>query len=226
MLNKIFITGTDTNIGKTYISVGLLKLFSQLGFSTLGIKPLSSGCIAGKNEDVIALRNASTVKLPYSSINPFVFEPPIAPNIAAKKIDLTLSVLNISAQLNETLQYPVDMKIIEGVGGWNVPLNDSETLADLIKHFNISVVLVVGMKLGCLNHAILTFNAIRQVNVAIIGWVANCIDPQMQEVSANIETLKMWLKCPFLGTVPYRGNPEQFLDLEILLRRGNNRSIP
>src|SRR5262249_50518062 len=150
---KVFITGTDTNVGKTYVSTGLLKAFNQLGYSTLGLKPIASGCdwIDGKlrNSDALALQQASSLKLDYEQINPFAFEPPIAPHIAGNKLGLRLDVKNLTDALQPTLELNADIQIIEGAGGWHVPLNDRESMADLVKHLNLPVILIVGIKLGC-----------------------------------------------------------------------------
>ncbi|HEX4044879.1 MAG TPA: dethiobiotin synthase [Gammaproteobacteria bacterium] len=204
---KLFITGTDTNIGKTYISIQLLKAFTALGYTTLGIKPIASGCILKNNQlyndDALALQQASSLQLPYEKINPFAFLPPIAPHIAAAKINLSLNVKTITQKLTETLQHPVDFQLIEGVGGWQVPLNAQETMVDLVKHYHWPVLLVVGLRLGCLNHALLTVQAIQQTNLPFIGWIANVVDPNTAEINPLIQTLETWIDAPYLGKVDH-----------------------
>ena len=204
---KLFITGTDTHIGKTYFSVELLKVFNRLSYSTLGLKPIASGCYKKNgllvNPDALALSQAASVKMPYQHLNPFSFEPAIAPHIAAKKVGMRLTIDEICKKLQVAFHTPADIYVIEGVGGWQVPLNEKESMPDLVKHLNCQVVLVVGIKLGCLNHAILTAEAIKQSQSPFLGWVANCIDPTMDEIHENIDTLKNAIDAPYLGCVPF-----------------------
>jgi dethiobiotin synthetase len=214
---KIFVTGTDTNVGKTYISVSLLKIFNQLGYSTLGIKPIASGSSMShgklQNEDALALQKTSSVKLDYDQINPYAFEPSISPHIAGNNIGVALDVETVANKIRPALELPVDVQIIEGVGGWCVPLNKQESMADLVKHLNLSVILTVGIKLGCLNHSILTAKAIANSGLPFIGWIANCVEPATLEIHENIATLKQWLPAPCLGIVHYQQKPEESLSL-------------
>jgi dethiobiotin synthetase len=221
MQKKYFITGTDTEIGKTYISVGLLKAFYALGYSTLGIKPVASGCYRkGEhlfNEDALALQQASSLKLDYTHINPFAFEPAIAPHIAAARINAIISIDRINEKLNYALHYPADMIIIEGVGGWFTPLNQQETMADWVKHWNLPIILVVGIRLGCINHAILTARAIQATSLSFAGWVANVTIIDYAENQEIIATLKEYLPAPFLGMVQFQQAPERMLDVKLLV---------
>jgi dethiobiotin synthetase len=202
-MRKIFITGTDTNIGKTYVSVKLLQEFNQLGLKTIGIKPVATGCSNGYNEDALLLQQNSSVKLDYCLINPFSFEPPISPNIACA--DLTVD--KIWNSLQEALNTKADIYIIEGAGGWFAPLNAKETMADLVKKFeDIEIILVVGIRLGCLNHALLTYQAIKNFNLNIAGWIANIIDPSAQAIDENIDTLKAYITEPCLKVINYEHN--------------------
>jgi len=218
---KLFITGTDTNIGKTYISVGLLEEFSKLGLATLGMKPLSSGCYTENDKlispDALALRKASSVKLEYKLINPFAFKQAIAPHIAAKQENCYLTKKKIEQAMLRMLSIPSDLTIIEGVGGWCTPINEDELMSDVITSMKLPVILVVGLKLGCLNHSILTAQAIKEAKLPFIGWIGNCIDPSMQAMSENIETLKFLLPAPCLGIVPY-GHKLGHLNLEPMFR--------
>ncbi|PMB54880.1 dethiobiotin synthase [Coxiella endosymbiont of Rhipicephalus microplus] len=229
MVIKFFVTGTDTNVGKTYISTALLRTFTTRGFSTFGIKPIASGCqnINGvlRNEDALALQEASSVKKPYEYINPVAFEAPIAPHIASQLKNVTLTTSVLLEKINKSLLISSDVCIIEGVGGWFVPLNNQESMADLVKLLNIPVVLVVGIKLGCLNHTILTVNAINQMKIPLIGWVANCIESQTMVIHENIQTLKTWIKAPFIGIIRYGENPQNHLSLQPLLNFFKKRSL-
>ena len=186
MAIKYFITGTDTNVGKTFVSACLLNAFTAEGYSTLGIKPISSG----GNDDAKILQQASSIKLPLHIINPITFTEPIAPHIAAKKMDVLLSVDELIKKTQPALDYPADVHIIEGAGGFLVPLNNKETMADFVKACDLSVILVVPIRLGCINHAILTMEAIKNKNIELAGWVANCMDPDVPEWEEIIATLK------------------------------------
>ncbi len=205
---KLFITGTDTDVGKTYVSKSLIHSLNNLGFNTLGMKPIASGCnnINGKliNDDALQLQNTSSIKLKYNKINPIAFEPPVAPNIAADKINQRIELSKLSHICKQTLNYKSDITVIEGVGGWYVPINKTESMADFVIKNNLSVILVVGIKLGCLNHAILTYKAILDSKVPFLGWIANCIDPNCLEIEKNIETLKTWIKKPCLDVINYK----------------------
>lgn len=221
MSHKFFITGTDTEVGKTYISAGLLRGFQHRGNSALGIKPVSTGCFWKNNilynHDALVLQKFSSVKLDYNNINPFAFEPAIAPNIAANRANQILTVENISHKIQYALKYSVDFYIIEGIGGWHVPLNQHETMADFAKKLNLSIILVVGIRLGCLNHAILTHHQIIASGLHFTGWIANCLEPNVLESTEIIHTLKHWLKAPYLGTVNYQQKPEDSLAIKLLI---------
>ncbi|MBY0580434.1 MAG: dethiobiotin synthase [Rickettsiales bacterium] len=203
MSKKFFITGTDTNVGKTYYSVKLLREYGKKGYSTLGIKPISSGYDPDTkiNDDAKKLREASNIKIPISEINPFSFRDPIAPNIAAKREYVELSVDKIIKEMDKIKKYNPDILIVEGVGGWDVPINEKENMSDLVKALEMPVILVVAIKLGCLNHSILTANAINNKEIKTVGWVANCISNEELEIEENINTLKNKLNIKFLGKV-------------------------
>jgi dethiobiotin synthetase len=211
MSKKIFITGTDTNVGKTYISVGLLKAFQQQGLSTVGIKPVASGCFLKDgqywSDDALELQRASTVQLDYRSINPFAFEPPVSPNIAAISAGQPLNVQLLSEHCHTALTYPADICLIEGVGGWLVPLNAHETMADFVIQHRFDVIVVVGIRLGCINHARLTLQAILKDNLRVIGWIANCVDPEFTHMNETISTLQEQLNAECLAVVGYQGSP-------------------
>lgn len=212
MTQKIFITGTDTDAGKTYISTGILHAFNKHNYSTLGVKPIASGCTLQNgvlyNADALTLQQASSIKLPYHKINPYAFEPAIAPHIAAQQIHCRLSVDEIIKRTEEALHYPSDLCLVEGAGGWYVPLNEEETMAGYVKAASLKVILVVGIRLGCINHAILTHKAIENDNIPIAGWIANCVTPQRVEHDEIILTLKKWLTSHCLGVVGFNDNPD------------------
>lgn len=192
MSHAFFIIGTNTGVGKTFVTVQLLKTFNAMGYSTLGLKPIASGAeiLKGqlRNDDALQLQQASSVKLPYEQINPFCFEPPISPNIAAEQAHQPLSVSQLASKITPCLD-KADICLIETAGGLMVPLNDLETQADLIKAMGLPVILVVGMTLGCLNHTLLTIAALKQHKIPLLGWVANGLDSEMLLQNENIHSL-------------------------------------
>lgn len=201
MKESFFITGTDTGIGKTYIACQLLRAAQQRGCHTLGLKPLAAGAekIDGewRNEDALLLQQAATVQLPYASINPFCFELAAAPHLAAQKTGATLTAKTVAHNIRHVLAAAdFDYAVIEGAGGWRVPLNDTETLANVVQLLQIPVILVVGMQLGCINHALLTAEAIKADGVTLHGWVANDLGAPMPLLAENIATLELLLPAP------------------------------
>ncbi|MGO3345015.1 MAG: dethiobiotin synthase [Marinomonas sp.] len=205
MKKKFFVTATDTDAGKTYVSVGLLKAAHRAGLRSLGLKPIAAGAelVNGKlcNDDALLIQDASSVFLPYEQVNPMVLEAPMAPHIAAAKENRLLSVSRIEGYLKGALLTPHDIAIVEGAGGWRVPINDRELLSDLAKCLNFPVVLVVNMKLGCINHALLTAEAIRHDGLTIAGWIANGGQDTMMCYEENLLTLTKMLPAPLLGTL-------------------------
>lgn len=212
---KFFITGTDTEVGKTYITIGLLKKFNKLSFTTIGIKPVASGGFYdnGKilNNDALQLQQHSSLLVEYNQTNPYSFIPAISPNIASDYLGTSLTVENIFKKISPIFNLGADICIIEGIGGWHTPLNNNETMADFVVKCNIPVILVIGIKLGCLNHAILTVNVIKNAGVCLQGWIANCLDPSMIAKSGCIATLKNYIKAPCLGIVDYNQHPEEVI---------------
>ena len=206
MKHAYFIAGTDTEVGKTTISAGLLQAAQRNGWSTLGAKPVASGCdlTSGglRNSDALALMAESTLQLPYSAINPFAFEPAIAPHIAAQEAELALTVQAVLHSMRKVLAQPADFTLIEGAGGWRVPLAGQDNLSDLAIALGLPVILVVGVRLGCINHAVLTAEAIARDGLALAGWVANIIDPRTSRLEANLATLAERLPAPCIGQVP------------------------
>lgn len=219
---KLFVTGIDTEVGKTHISVGLLNAFNNAGYSTIGSKPIATDAFwkddALYNNDALLLQESSSIKLPYQIINPIILEEPIAPHIAAKKMNTELCVKKILPCMQKILNTPADVHIVEGIGGWHVPLNNSETMADVVRACDLSVVLIVAIQLGCLNHAILSFNAIKQANLSIAGWVANFpTSAHALETEEIISTLFHWIDAPCLGIIHYQENAASILDIKTLL---------
>ena len=201
--NAFFIAGTDTDAGKTFVACKILQAAKTHGLRTLGLKPVTAGAEnyngEWRNDDAVLLQQQSTVSAAYSSVNPFCFPQAIAPHIAAQKNDVSLSAADIAHRIHQTLdQHDMDLAIIEGAGGWRVPLNCNETLADVVKLLQIPVILVVGMKLGCINHALLAAEAILADGLVLHGWIANDLGNPMLCLEENIATLEQWLPAPRL----------------------------
>ncbi len=205
-----FITGTDTNVGKTLIAAGLLVAAKQRGLTTAALKPVAAGCEKTedglRNDDALLLQSVMTQSLHYDQINPYALEAAIAPHIAAQQEKRSLSIDRLSGFCRGVLS-SANFTLVEGAGGWRVPLNARETLADLAKNLNLPVIIVVGVRLGCINHALLTFEAVVRDGLGVAGWVANCIDADMPVLQENIESLKTRLPVPCLGVVPFLVNP-------------------
>src|SRR3990167_269295 len=220
-MKLIFITGTDTGIGKTTISTILLNRLNEKGYKTVGLKPLASGC----NEDALMLQKTASVFSEYETVNPIALIEAIAPHLAAQKMKIELTKKLLSEKILSSINKDADINIIEGAGGWCIPLNDHELYSDVIVDLKIPVILVIGIRLGCLNHAILTYQNMLQQQAKLIGWIANCIDPNMLEISDNIDTLKQWIKKPCLGIVKNNqyDNAEININLieEILFQQGS-----
>lgn len=223
MGKKYFITGTDTDAGKTLCTAGLLAAAKAQGLTTLGLKPIASGCEQTdeglRNSDALALMEQTTIDIDYDQINPITFEPAIAPHIAALQQNRALSADRIVGQVRGTLMTKrADLVCVEGAGGWRVPLNPREHLSLVPKELNLPVILVVGMKLGCINHALLTVEAIERDGLQLAGWIANRTDPNMSVYQENLQTLQTLIHAPLLGEVPYlndtaASNVAQYLTL-------------
>lgn len=205
-----FVTGTDTGVGKTLISAGLLLTAKEHGLSTAALKPVAAGCeqtAAGlRNEDALLLQSVITQQLAYEQINPIALEPAIAPHIAAQQTRRILSVDRLAGFCRGVL-HSADVTVVEGAGGWRVPLNPSETMADLARVLQLPVIMVVGIRLGCINHALLTAEAIIRDGLPLVGWVANTLDAQMPCQQENILALTQRLPAPCLGVIPFLGQP-------------------
>lgn len=223
--NDYFIAGTDTEIGKTFTTSALLRAFAQQGRSTLGMKPIASGAdeIDGvlHNEDVDSLVAASNVKAPQEIVVPYLMRTPAAPHIVAQVENVKIDVQHI-ASCYEQAQALADVILVEGVGGFCVPLDDNTSTVDLAQRMNLPVILVVGMRLGCINHALLTAQAIRASGLHLAAWVANTVDPQMRFFDENVQAIAQRIAAPCLGVMPRLAESEvnqapQYLNLSLML---------
>ncbi|MDO9146609.1 MAG: dethiobiotin synthase [Hydrogenophaga sp.] len=205
--NGCFVTGTDTGVGKTLVSAALLHTLARHHARVVGMKPVAAGLVLQGGEwvaeDALALRAASTVAVPPALDNPVALPEPLSPHLAAARAGRRVGVAELVAAHRE-LRGLADVVLVEGSGGWRVPLNENETLADLAVALALPVVLVVGLRLGCLNHALLTAEAIRADGLQLAGWVANTVDPAMVCRDENIATLCQRLGAPLLGVVPWQ----------------------
>ena len=209
MQAAFFVTGTDTGVGKTHVACALLHATRQLGRTAVGMKPIAAGVEDdGGNDDVARLLAASSIQAPMELMNPFLYAPPIAPHIAAREAGRPIDIRAIHRAL-ERLRTLADVVWVEGVGGFRVPLDERYDTADLAQTLALPVVLVVGMRLGCLNHALLAAEAIARRDLTLASWVANRIDPAMARFEANLETLRARLNAPLLGVAPYGVSPAQ-----------------
>ncbi|MDE2343789.1 MAG: dethiobiotin synthase [Betaproteobacteria bacterium] len=216
-----FITGTDTGVGKTTVATALLQCFARQGHSAVGMKPVGTGCVYQQglwiNDDAQLLADHSTLAvsrhaeavapaggtIPWQWINPYAFEPPIAPHIAAREAGNPIRFSVIEKALR-ALQARADVVLVEGAGGFRVPLGPDGDTASLCRALDLPVILVVGMRLGCINHALLTEESVKSRGLSLAGWVANVVDPQMQVFEENLTTLKQEIQAPYLGLVPFQ----------------------
>ncbi len=209
-MQSVFVTGTDTGVGKTLISTALIAWLQQQGLTVAAMKPVASGCTNTpyglQNDDALKLSKQANVDLPYIQVNPYAFAPAIAPHIAASQagIDIDLAVID---QRYHQVSQQADAVVVEGAGGWLVPINDGQTMADIAVMLGLAVVLVVAIRLGCINHALLTVKAITSTGLTLQGWVAN--HPHMNAQSkAIIATLKHHIHAPCLGIIPTLNNKQ------------------
>lgn len=214
MAQSYFVIGTDTNVGKTYVASALVRHFVRAGFKAVGMKPIASGCELSQqgdwqhelvNEDVLALSDASNINAPLDLINPYRFAPSIAPHLAAMRTGVEMN-LDVITHAYQQLAAMAEVVIVEGAGGFIVPINQCETLADLALKLDIPVILVVGMRLGCINHALLTVEAIETRGLKLAGWVANQIDPNMTMFEGNLSSLQQRIAAPCLSVVRWQSS--------------------
>jgi dethiobiotin synthetase len=208
---SLFVTGTDTGVGKTLVSAGLLHALARYHPRVVGMKPVAAGTemINGvpANEDVLALRAASNCRVPPELDNPVLLPDPLSPHIAAARAGVRIDIDHLVA-CQRALALRADAVVVEGAGGFMVPLSATETGADLAEALSLPVLLVVGLRLGCLNHALLTAEAIRARGLTLAGWVANQVDAAMLAQDENIAFLQRHLQAPLLATIPYQSTPD------------------
>ena len=226
MNSGYFITGTDTGCGKTWITVGLMQALQDRHFKVLAVKPVAcgEGTAELRNDDALRLQAQATLCLPYEDINPYFFAAPVAPHLAARQADRTIDI-DVIRKHCLRIQSKGDMLLVEGVGGWLVPLNETHTVADLARALGWPVILVAGIRLGCINHTLLSYGAMRR-QVPVAGWVANSIDPDCLMQAELIMSLRERIAAPFLGTVPHLSeySPQKIaasLDIGILCAHGS-----
>ncbi|MEE8429563.1 MAG: dethiobiotin synthase [Gammaproteobacteria bacterium] len=212
MARGYFITGTDTGVGKTLTALGLMRGLQERGRQVVGMKPIACGGQyrgdALCNEDALALQQAGSISLSYRQVNPVLFEPPIAPHIAAQESSRPIDVAELLTAFQD-LASRADCVVVEGAGGWLVPLNKSDNMATLAQSLALPVILVVGLRLGCLNHALLTAASIHSYGLTLAGWVANHIDPGFQRADDNIAALEERIPAPLLARLPRLGSLNQ-----------------
>jgi dethiobiotin synthetase len=211
MMPALFVTGTDTGVGKTRIAAALCRALAARGTRVAAMKPVASGCAATpqglRNEDALTLLAAMNVRARYRDVNPYAFAPAIAPHIAAQEagVDIDFDVLD---RAFERLKMQSQSLIVEGAGGWLAPLDATRGFADLAAHWQMDVVLVVGMRLGCLNHALLTAESIERRGLHLRGWVANSIDPGFERLAENISSLQSRISAPCIGFLSFEPQAE------------------
>lgn len=208
MAKAFFIAGTDTGVGKTTVSCALLAAAKAKGLTTLALKPLAAGCEQTahglRNDDALALMAEMTEPLSYDEVNPVALAAALSPHLAAAEAGRRLSIQQLAGFTRGGLMRRADFALVEGAGGWRVPISSRELLSALPKELGLPVVLVVGMRLGCINHAVLTVEAIVRDGLRLAGWVANVIDPEMAALDENIATLNSMLPAPCLGVLPWQ----------------------
>jgi len=232
-----FITGTDTGVGKTWVTLGLMVALAQRGFTVSGMKPVASGCRQTpqglRNRDAEKLQQHCSRPIAYELVNRYTFDAPIAPHVAAKEAGVTIDLEAISRDFHR-LGNKSDFALVEGIGGWAVPLNEHQRLSDLVRRMAIPVILVVGLRLGCINHALLSAEAIGNDAVPLLGWVANGIDRHYHNCEETLYTLSAQISAPLLGYVPWAHplSPEHIAeylrnaaDLLCSLRAGNEGGV-
>lgn len=223
MQQGYFITGTDTDIGKTWCSATLMQYFKGRGQTVVGMKPVASGChwVDGqlRNQDALILQEHATNFIPYDLVNPYAFEQPVSPHIASIDNGKNIEIPVIKASF-DALKDRADIVIVEAVGGWMAPLNSTEDVSDLAVALQLPVILVVGIRLGCINHAKLTYNAIRSKGLVCAGWIASCVIEDMPAKQLNIDTIEENIDAPLIGELPYSKTPDfsrfaKFIDFTI-----------
>jgi dethiobiotin synthetase len=209
---SFFVTGTDTDVGKTLAVCATLRAAAAAGHSAVGMKPLAAGGTQTeeglRNDDALQLQEASTLKLSYDEINPICLPEPASPHIAAELAQRKVRIERLAGFCQGVLSRRANLTLLEGAGGWRVPVNEREFVSDLAKQLRLPVIIVVGMRLGCLNHAMLTGETIARDGLRIAGWIANRIDPHMEHYQRNLDTLREGFPAPLLGEIPWLGGAD------------------
>ena len=222
MTAGFFITGTDTDVGKTWATIALMRGLQGCNLQVAGMKPVAAGCVWRdgqlKNADALLMQANASMDLDYAMINPYAFEPAVSPHFACGEVVVELPVL---VDRFKQLKQLTDFVVVEGAGGWYSPLSAEFDNADLARALGLSVILVVGVRLGCINHARLTLQAIQQANLSCLGWVAVEIDPLMQGFQANLTYLQQQLDAPLLAVLPHIQTP----DFEFLSQQFNQETL-
>ena len=220
--NVLFVTGTDTGVGKTVISSAVIRYYTSIGKKVAPFKPVASGSFQTKdglrNDDALQLLAASGGEFLYDQVNPYVFEEPIAPHIAAAKTNTDIRIEHITQQVKKFSEES-DVVVIEGAGGWQVPITNETSFADWVRVLQCPVILVVGLRVGCINHAVLSYLDIVKGPNKVIGWVANTMDKQVEYIPEIVEYLAQTIDAPLLGTVPYlthNKRAETYIDFLLL----------
>jgi dethiobiotin synthetase len=215
MKQGYFITGTDTNVGKTLVTLALMHYYQQQGKTVIGMKPVASGCKLHdgqlKNDDALLLQQHASIAVDYELINPYAYLMPVSPHIAGANNPVQLAKV---AEALHHLQNMADIVLVEGVGGWYAPINNQQAVSDMAKYLGLAVIMVVAIRLGCINHARLTDEAIRASGLPYIGWIANCTDPDMMKRDETIATIKKVLNVPLLGVLPFQ--EQDAVDFDVL----------
>lgn len=230
-MSAYFVTGTDTGVGKTFIAQSIMHLAKLRRLSVVGYKPIASGCMVTteglRNEDALNLQQASTLELSYEDVNPFSFQEAVAPHLAAAQSKRDICLKSVSDGFNKLQKKHPDMTIVEGAGGWRLPVGNQQFLSEFVLEHKMPVILVVGVRLGCLNHAVMTAEIIKSDGLELVGWVANHLDSDMPYLKQNVESLKAMLDAPMLGEVPMALNPKmasEYLDITPLLQTDELKS--
>ncbi|CDL80503.1 dethiobiotin synthase [Xenorhabdus cabanillasii] len=226
MTNKYFLTGTDTEVGKTVVSCALLQAANKKGYQTAGYKPVASGSEVTpegiRNGDALALQYNSSVSLSYQEVNPLVFVEPTSPHIVSAELNQPIEFTVMSQGL-EKLAVKANWVLIEGAGGWYTPLSENTTFADWVVQEKLPVILTVGVKLGCINHAVLTAKVIQGSDLELVGWVANEIEPAGKRQAEYLATLKRMISAPLLGVIPHlsdsdkKNNIGEYINIDLLV---------
>ncbi|RUL74857.1 dethiobiotin synthase [Dyella choica] len=217
MSSALFVAGTDTGIGKTHAACTLIHALRAKGLRVCGMKPVASGCVETaqglRNDDALSLQGASSTPVPaYAEVNPIALREPLSPHLAAAHAGVAIALPPLQAAFH-ALHTRYDTVVVEGVGGWRVPLSPGLFASEIPKAWKLPVVLIVGLRLGCLSHALLTAEAIVADGCRLMGWIGNCIDPEMAAVGENIDTLRALLPAPCLGILPHGLAPEHAASL-------------